>query len=250
MLYHLKLNKNKIGHSKLALLPGDPDRVSKIAQFLDNPKEIVSNREWNTYLGELSNTQVLVVSTGVGGPSTSICVEELAQLGVSTFIRVGTTGAIQEYLRVGDIVITSASVRLDGASKDFAPIEYPAVSDFEVTAALVESAKEMKCSYHIGITASTDTFYQGQERYNSFSGFIPPHLEGSLKKWQRLRVLNYEMESSTLLTMCASIGLRAGCVTGVVVNRNIQENIDSNTLESVELKTAKVAINAAQKLIS
>ncbi|QTA92753.1 uridine phosphorylase [Desulfonema magnum] len=248
-LYHLRLNKKIIRDASIVLLPGDPDRVPKIAQFLDHPNALESNREWNSYIGELQGIPILIVSTGVGGPATSICADELAQIGIRTFIRVGTTGAIQPHIKVGDVIITSASVRSDGASKDFAPIEYPAAADFDVTSALVQSAKASDCNFHVGITASTDTFYQGQERYDSFSGSVPPRLKGSLKEWQRLNVLNYEMESATLLTMCASMGLKAGCVTGVLVNRTIQENIDSDIVASVELKAISVAVNAVKNLI-
>src|SRR5579883_3053174 len=189
--HHLQLDSQKIHQAKIALLPGDPFRVPLIAEHLREAKEVAHQREFRSYLGSIDSEPVLVTSTGCGGPSVSVCVEELAQIGVRTFIRVGSTGAIQEHINVTDLVISNAAVRLDGASKSFAPVEYPAVSDLSVTNALVESAERQDFVFHVGITASTDTFYQGQERYDSFSGFVPAHLRGSLKDWQKMNVLNY-----------------------------------------------------------
>ncbi len=248
--YHLKLDPKMIEGSRIALLPGDPGRVQTIANFLDNGRQLASYREWNSHLGELRGKKILVVSTGVGGPSTSICVDELAQLGVTAFIRIGTTGAIQPHIVPGDLIVTTASVRLDGAGRDYAPVEYPAVADFDITTALVQSARLWGVKHHVGITASTDTFYQGQERYDSYAGTVPRRLKGSMKEWQRLSVLNYEMESGTLLAMCAAMGLRAGCISGVLVNRCKEEEIDPSILESVESKTIGVAVKAAEIIAS
>ncbi len=229
-MYHLDLDEKKTTGARFALLPGDPFRSVLIAETIaqtygtakpDRP--LAHKREFCTYLAEIQGVKVLVTSTGIGGPSTSIAVDELAQLGVHTFIRVGTTGAIQDSLNIGDVVITSGSVRLDGASPQYAPIEYPAVAHHEVLLALVEAAKALTpalgCRYHVGITCSTDTFYQGQERTDSFSRYLPRKFQGMTEEWRRLHVLNYEMESATLLTVCNAFGLRGGCVTGVVNNR-------------------------------
>ena len=192
----------------------------------------------------------MVCSTGIGGPSTSICVEELAQLGVRTFLRIGTTGAIQPHINVGDVLITTASVRLDGASRHFAPLEYPAVANFECTTALYYAAKAKGIEPYVGVTASSDTFYPGQERYDTYSGKVYRDYQGLLKQWQDLNVMNYEMESSTLFTMCSALGLRAGMVAGVIVNRTQQEIPNEATMKQTEEKAVSVVIAAAQALLS
>ncbi|MDZ4837473.1 MAG: uridine phosphorylase [Candidatus Melainabacteria bacterium] len=248
--HHLQLSKNQIQGARVALLPGDPFRVPLIAEQLDGAAQVAHQREFNSYLGELDGMPILVTSTGCGGPSLSVCVEELAQIGVDTFIRVGSTGAIQDYIDVTDVVISNAAVRLDGASRSFAPPEYPAVSNLEVTNALVESATTLKIPYHVGITASTDTFYQGQERYDSFTGFVPQHLRGSVKEWQQLNVLNFEMEAATLFTMCCALGLRAGTVCGVVANRTRSEKVTSKeAFIEGEQNAIKTAVSAARILL-
>jgi uridine phosphorylase len=185
---------------------------------------------------------VLVTSTGIGGPSTSIVIEELAMLGVRTFIKVGTSGAIQKGIRPGDAIITIGSVRLDGASTHYAPIEYPAVAHHEIVASLIKAAIKSNVKYHVGITASSDTFYPGQDRYDSFGRYVIRNLRGSMKEWQRLHVLNYEMESSTVLTLCSSMGLRGGCVSGVIVNRTVQKEVIDKFLRLGEENAIKVAV--------
>lgn len=201
---------------------------------MDKPVKLASHREFTTWRAELDGKPVIVCSTGIGGPSTSIAVEELAQLGIRTFLRIGTTGAIQPHINVGDVLVTTASVRLDGASLHFAPLEFPAVADFECTTALVEAAKSIGATTHVGVTASSDTFYPGQERYDTYSGRVVRHFKGSMEEWQAMGVMNYEMESATLLTMCASQGLRAGMVAGVIVNRTQQEIPNAETMKQTE----------------
>ncbi|MEK7699274.1 MAG: uridine phosphorylase, partial [Planctomycetota bacterium] len=136
-VYHLDLNNEKIQGARIALLPGDPFRSQIIAETISSAyktgcEKLAWKREFCTYIAGIKNQKILVTSTGIGGPSTSIAIDELAQLGVTTFLRVGTTGAIQEYIDIGDVIITSGSVRLDGASTHYAPIEYPAVAHHEV----------------------------------------------------------------------------------------------------------------------
>ncbi|MFN6884930.1 uridine phosphorylase, partial [Proteus mirabilis] len=213
-VFHLGLTKNDLQGATLAIVPGDPKRVEKIAKLMDNPVHLASLREYTSWRGEIDGKAVIVCSTGIGGPSTSIAVEELAQLGIRTFLRIGTTGAIQEHINVGDILVTTAAVRLDGASLHFAPMEFPAVSDFECMNALYKAAKDNGSTVHVGVTASSDTFYPGQERYDTYTGRVVRRFKGSMKEWQEMGVMNYEMESATLLTMCASQGLRAGMVAG------------------------------------
>ncbi len=249
-VFHLDLTRDLLAGATLAIVPGDPARSESIARHLDDPVFLASKREFTSWLGHIGGTPVVVCSTGIGGPSTSIAVEELAQLGVRTFLRVGTTGAIQPDIGVADVIVTQASVRLDGASSHFAPMEFPAASNFECTAALVAAAKQSGVPYHVGITASSDTFYPGQERYDTVSGRVLPRFRDSAAEWEALGVLNYEMESATLFTMCASQGWRAGCVAGVLVNRHQQETPDEATIASAEANAVGVALAAAQALLA
>ena len=204
---------------------------------MDKPVKLASHREFTTWRAELDGKPVIVCSTGIGGPSTSIAVEELAQLGIRTFLRIGTTGAIQPHINVG------------GASLHFAPLEFPAVADFECTTALVEAAKSIGATTHVGVTASSDTFYPGQERYDTYSGRVVRHFKGSMEEWQAMGVMNYEMESATLLTMCASQGLRAGMVAGVIVNRTQQEIPNAETMKQTESHAVKIVVEAARRLL-
>ncbi|MFB0901300.1 MAG: uridine phosphorylase [Acidimicrobiales bacterium] len=248
-VFHLDLTRKMLKGATLAIVPGDPARSELIAEHMDDPVFLASKREYTSWLGHIEGRPVVVCSTGIGGPSTSIAVEELAQLGVRTFLRVGTTGAIQPDIAVGDVIVTQASVRLDGASTHFAPIEYPAASNFECTSALVNAAEQLGLVHHVGITASSDTFYSGQERYDTVSGRVLPRFRGSAEEWQSLGVLNYEMESSTLLTMCATQDWRAGCVTGVLVNRHQQETPDEATIAAAEANAVQVVLAAAKALL-
>jgi uridine phosphorylase len=248
-VFHLDLTRKMLKGATLAIVPGDPARSESIAEHMDDPVFLASKREYTSWLGHIEGRPVVVCSTGIGGPSTSIAVEELAQLGVRTFLRVGTTGAIQPDIAVGDVIVTQASVRLDGASTHFAPIEYPAASNFECTSALVNAAEQLGLVHHVGITASSDTFYSGQERYDTVSGRVLPRFRGSAEEWQSLGVLNYEMESSTLLTMCATQDWRAGCVTGVLVNRHQQETPDEATIAAAEANAVQVVLAAAKALL-
>ncbi|WP_447976890.1 uridine phosphorylase [Candidatus Nitrospira bockiana] len=259
-VYHLALDKEMLQGARVALLPGDPCRSPKIAAEIAatygsplSPRPLAHHREFCTYLCTIRGAPVLVTSTGIGGPSTSIAVDELAQLGVETFIRVGTTGAIQDHIAIGDVVITAGSVRLDGASLQYAPIEYPAVAHHDVVAALIRAAASLapalNMAYHVGITTSTDTFYQGQERHASFSSYVPRRYAGMTEEWRKLRVLNYEMESATLLTMCTAFGLRGGCITGVVNNRATGEAITAERLRLGEARAIQTAIRAVELLI-
>lgn len=249
-VFHLDLTRDMLDGAMLAIVPGDPARSESIARHMDDPVFLASKREYTSWRGRLGDRPVVVCSTGIGGPSTSIALEELAQLGVRTFLRVGTTGAIQPDINVGDVIVTQASVRLDGASGHFAPIEYPAASNFACTAALVEAARSLDIAHHVGITASSDTFYPGQERYDTVSGRVLPRFRNSAEEWQALGVLNYEMESATLLTMCASQSWRAGCVAGVLVNRHEQEIPDEATMGLAESNAVRVVLGAAEALLA
>lgn len=252
-IYHIDLERSQIEGARLALLPGDPFRVNKIAESVQNVlggeiKELAWKREYHSFLCDVGSVKVLVVSTGIGGPSTSIAVEELAMLGIDTFLRVGTTGAIQQAVKAGDVICTTGSVRLDGASTHYAPLEYPAVAHPDVVNAIRNSARRLGVTCHAGITASADTFYPGQERYDSFTGYVPLRFQKTMEEWRRLHVLNYEMESATLLTMTSAFGLRGGCVAGVIVNRMSAEDIKAEDLVKGETNAVQTAVSAIAEL--
>ncbi|HSJ92027.1 MAG TPA: uridine phosphorylase [Ilumatobacter sp.] len=249
-VFHLGLTREQLQGATVAILPGDPGRVPKIASLLDAPAALASNREFTSWIGFSDGTPIVVCSTGIGGPSTSIAVEELAQLGIRTFLRVGTTGAIQPDIAVTDVIVTTGSVRLDGASGHFAPYEYPAVAHYDCMHALVEAARELGHTAHLGITVASDTFYPGQERYDTVSGYVRKSLQGSRDEWAALHVLNYEMESATLFTQCATNGWRAGMVAGVLVNRTQQEIPSDEVHDQVEANAVDVVVAAARRLVS
>ncbi len=248
-LYHLGLTRDAIQGAGTVLMPGDPARAGKIAEEIGRAiggraEELASRREFTTFMTTAPESPPFIVtSTGIGGPSVSIAVEELARIGVKTFIRVGTTGAIQDYLRNGDCVITTGAVRLDGASRHYAPIEYPAVASLRVTNALVRGASKAKVPFYTGITASSDTFYQGEEKSDAFREYTIRAIRGSTEEWRRLGVLNYEMEAATLLTMTSSMGLEGGCVTGVI-NRSDDGEITRGDLDLGEGNVIKAAVRA------
>ena len=229
ILYHINLSRELIKDAKIAILPGDNKRVSVLAKQLDtNAYHLTSNREYTSYLANVANQKILIISTGMGGPSAAIAVEELAMIGVRKFIRVGTCGAIQENINIGDIILTTASVRLDGTSYHYAPTEYPAVASFTLNNQLYKSAMALDQELHCGITASSDTFYPGQERKGNFSGYIRKKFQNSVEQWRKLNVLNLEMESSAILTVCATFGLDASCICTVLAKRTDSETVDKS----------------------
>lgn len=245
-VYHLDLEKKDLKGATVVLLPGDPARSALIAGEVSKAygtrfDVIASKREFTTCLTGALGMKVLVTSTGIGGPSASIAVDELAQLGVTVFVRVGTTGSIQDYIADGDCVITTGSVRLDGASTHYAPIEFPAVADFGVVGALVQGAEKAGVRFHTGVTASSDTFYPGEERTDSFMKYKLRRFRGATEELRALNALNYEMESATILTMTASMGLKGGCVTGVV-NRGGTGRITKESLRKGEANAVRAAV--------
>lgn len=252
-VYHLGLNNEKIQGATIALLPGDPFRSQMIADIISNTygtgnEKLAWKREFCTYLAEIKGEKILITSTGIGGPSTSIVIHELAHLGIRTLIRVGTSGAIQEYINIGDVIITSGSVRLDGTSIHYAPIEYPAVAHYEILHALMKGSKNVQVRYHVGITASSDAFYTSEEKYDSFPRYVLKKFYGVAKEWQKLNVLNYDMESSTVLTLTSFMGLKGGCITGVV-NKESTEKMVEEDLRIGEENVIKAAVAAVECLL-
>ena len=250
-LYHIGFGKDDLGERSptIALLSGDPERARLIAQsYLHSVRLLSENRGLNSYLGFLPNGKALLSATsGMGAPSTSIVVNELIQVGIRLIIRVGTCGSIQEHVSVGSIVITSAALCRQGAANDIAPVEYPAAADPFVTVALAEAARELKVKYHMGITASVDTFYEGQERTQSVNRHLLRSLRGITEEYRSLNVLNYEMECGTLLKMAGVYGFRAGCVCGVVAQRTVAEEVLLEQKDVVIDNAIKVAIQAAEQ---
>ena len=159
--YHIQVAKGEVG--RYVILPGDPKRCKKIAQYFDDPVLVADNREYVTYTGTLDGVKVSVTSTGIGGPSASIAMEELYRCGADTFVRIGTCGGMQPEVKSGDIVIATGSIRMEGTSKEYAPVEFPAVSDFHITNALVEAAENLKIPYHVGVVECKDSFYGQHE---------------------------------------------------------------------------------------
>jgi len=224
--YHIGLSKDMIEGAEYVLLPGDPYRVESLAKSFDpHAKHLASSREYTSYLANFHGQKVLVCSTGMGGPSTGIGVEELATIGLRYLLRVGTCGGIQAQTHLGDVVISTAAVRLEGTSSHYAPMEYPSVASFEFTNDVVNAAKNINIPYHIGITASTDTFWPAQERHDNFSGYLLRRFHASMAEWRALKVLNFEMEAATLFVMCSVFGLHAACLCSVVAKRTESEKL-------------------------
>lgn len=214
--YHLRIGPDDVAAT--VMLPGDPGRVAMISAGWDSFEEVGHNREFVTHTGTIEGEPVSAISTGIGNPSMATVVESLARLGSKTLLRVGTTGSIQAGIELGDLIISTGSVRLDGASKAYVRSEYPAVAHAEVVMALVEACEEFGYRYHLGVTASTDSWYPGQGR-PGYGDYHPSFVKALLPDLQAAGVLNFEMESSALLTVSGLYGLRAGAIFAVVANR-------------------------------
>ncbi len=212
--YHIQCAEGEVG--KYVIIPGDPGRCEKIAKYFDNPVLVAQNREYTTYTGTLLGEKVSVCSTGIGGPSASIAVEELTALGADTFVRVGTCGGINMKVLADDCVIASGAVRMEGTSREYAPIEFPAVADYEVLTALVEGAKRLGLRWHAGVVQCKDSFY-GQHSPSRMP--VSYELLNKWEAWKRLGVLGSEMESAAVFTVAAALGVRAGSVFHVVWNQ-------------------------------
>ncbi len=212
--YHTHVKPGDVG--RYVLLTGDPGRCESISKYFDNPEFISYNREYNCYTGTLLGEKVSVISTGIGGASTAICVEELAKCGADTFIRMGTSGGMQDDVIGGDIVIASGAIRAEGTSKEYAPIEYPAVADYTVVNALVNGAKQTGAKYHVGVAQCKDSFFGQHEPETKPVG---QELLYKWDAWIKCGSLCSEMESSTLFIVSSYLRLRAGAVLLVVANQ-------------------------------
>jgi uridine phosphorylase len=233
ILYHVALSKDMVCEAEYVFMPGDPGRCEILAKAFDNnPKYLASHREYTSFLAGYKGHKILVCSTGIGGPSTAICMEELAVIGLKYFIRVGTCGSIQENVNLGDVIINTGAVRLEGTSHQYAPATYPAIASNQIINALYKAAvKVSKVPYHKGLSISTDAFYPGQERYDNYIGYVPRHFQGTVEEWRKLNALNYEMENSVIFVLARVFGLKAGAINGVVAKRTDSEVLDGNAVD-------------------
>ena len=206
--FHIQCAQGEVGG--YCILPGDPGRCEAIARRFDSPVHVQTNREYVTWTGTLLGEPVSVVSTGIGGPSAAIAMEELANLGVHTFVRVGTCGGIDLSVQSGDVVVATGAVRMEGTSQEYAPIEWPAVPDFGVASALVEACRTLGCSWHAGVVQCKDSPSRMPVSYE---------LEQKWEAWKRLGVLASEMESAALFTVAAARKVRCGSVFHVIWNQ-------------------------------
>ncbi len=245
--YHIALDKGQVG--EYVILPGDPGRCEKIAKYFEDPKLTGHNREYVTYTGTLAGKKVSVTSTGIGGPSAAIAMEELTAIGAHTFIRVGTCGGINLKVKSDDCVIATGAVRFEGTSREYAPIEFPAVSDFQVLCALTEGAKSLGYTYHTGVVQCKDSFY-GQHSPSRMP--TAALLDYKWEAWKRLGVLASEMESAALFTVAAALNVRCGAVFHTVWNQERKkEGLDPMDDESHDTdKAIRIAIEAIKKLIA
>lgn len=242
--YHIGLEKGDAGG--YVILPGDPGRCEKIAAHFDNPVKTGQNREYVTYTGTLNGERVSVTSTGIGGPSAVIALEELTAIGAHTFIRVGTCGGIALPVMGGDIVIASGAVRHEGASREYAPIEYPAVPNFEVLTALAEAARERGAAYHVGVVQCKDSFY-GQHDPKRMP--VSAKLLEKWEAWKRLGVLASEMESAALFVAANALNVRIGSCFSTVWNQE-RRTLGMDDSECHDPENAIVlAADAIKKLI-
>lgn len=238
--YHIQLSFGDV--SRYVLLPGDPERTDIISSLWDSRELKAHHREYKTYTGLYKGVRITVTSTGIGSPSAAIAVEELLRVGADTFIRVGTMGAIQPYVSVGSIVIAVAAVRMEGTSGQYAPEGYPAYASPEVVMALIEAAESLGVDYHVGVIASTDSFYLGQGR-PGYRGYMTTRASQIIPVLQEAGVLGFEMEASAIFTIASIYGARAGCACAVVANRATDEfQVDAGVEEASKVACEAVRI--------
>ena len=224
--YHLQVKTGDVG--RYVLLPGDPGRCEKIASYFENPKLVAYNREHKTYTGTLSGEKVSVVSTGMGCPSTAIAIEELIKVGADTFIRVGTSGAMQTNIKTGDVAVVSGAIRDEGTTLQYLPIEFPAVANTDVVLAMIEGAKKTGIPYHVGISQSKDSFY-GEVEPNRMP--MADHLLSRWKAWVAGGAICSEMEASAIFILSSIYRKRAG---GVMLMHGLPESLPESDKEREE----------------
>ena len=242
--YHIGVGKGDVG--EYVIMPGDPKRCAKIAKYFDNAQLVGDSREYVTYTGYINGTKVSVTSTGIGGPSASIAMEELVNCGAHTFIRIGTCGGMQLDVRGGDVVVATGAIRAEGTSREYAPIEFPAVPTLEVTNALVQACENLKVCHHEGVVQCKDAFY-GQHRPETL-----PNGQELLRKWDawlQLGTVASEMESSALFIVAAYKRVRVGSCFLVVANQErAKAGLENTQVHDTDM-AIKVAVEAIRLLI-
>jgi len=242
--YHINVGEGEVG--KYVIMPGDPKRCEKIAAYFDNPKLIADSREYITYTGFLDGIKVSVTSTGIGGPSASIALEELVNCGADTFIRVGTCGGMDINVKGGDVVIATGAIRMEGTSKEYAPIEFPAVANFDVTNSLIQASKSLNKIYHAGVVQCKDSFYGQHSPETKPVGY---ELINKWSAWLKCGCLASEMESAALFVVGSYLKVRVGSVFLTVANQE-RENVGLENIQVHDTETAiEVAIQAIRNLI-
>lgn len=242
--YHIGLRKGDVG--KYVILPGDPKRCEKIARHFDDAKLIADSREYVTYTGYLDGVKVSVTSTGIGGPSASIALEELVRVGADTFLRVGTCGGMQTDIMGGDLVIATGAIRMEGTSKEYAPIEFPAVANLEITNALIQAAKDLNKKYHVGIVQCKDAFY-GQHEPETKP--VDYELVNKWNAWVRLGCKASEMESAALFVVGDYLKVRVGSSFLVVANQEREKLGLKNPVVHDTEAAIEVTVQAIRNLI-
>ena len=231
---------------RYVILPGDPKRCEKIAQYFDNPVLVADNREYVTYTGTLDGVKVSVTSTGIGGPSAAIAMEELCRCGADTFIRIGTCGGMQPEVKSGDVVIATGAIRMEGTSREYAPIEFPAVPDLAVTNALAAAAGTKGFPFHTGVVQSKDSFYGQHEPETKPVSY---ELVNKWEAWKRLGCLASEMESAALFVVAGYLHVRAGACYLVVANQEREKLGLENPVAHNTDMAVQVAVEAVRRLI-
>ena len=242
--YHIQVASGEIG--RYVILPGDPKRCAKIAQYFDDPVLIADNREYITYTGTLDGVKVSVTSTGIGGPSASIAMEELYRCGADTFIRIGTCGGMQLDVKSGDVVVATGAIRMEGTSRDYAPMEFPAVPDLNVTNALVNAARSMGYPFHTGVVQCKDSFYGQHEPETKPVSY---ELMNKWEAWKRLGCMASEMESAALFIVGSYLHVRVGSCFLVVANQEREKlNLPNPVAHDTDM-AIRVAVEAIRDLI-
>ena len=243
--FHIQCVPGDVG--KYVILPGDPGRCEAIAALFDDAQHVAQNREFNIYTGTLLGEKVSVCSTGIGGPSASIAMEELHNVGADTFIRVGTCGGIRLDVRSGDVVVATGAIRYEHTSMEYAPIEYPAVPDFDLTLALRDAALALGCRTHLGVVQCKDSFY-GQ--HSPEKSPVSYELLQKWESWKRLGVLASEMESAALFVVASALGCRCASCFHVIWNQEREKaGLDQQMSEDTSL-AVRVGVEALKRIIS
>lgn len=244
MQYHLGIKNGDVG--KYVILPGDPKRCEKIAAFFDDPVLVADSREFVTYTGYLNGERVSVTSTGIGGPSASIAMEELVKAGADTFIRVGTCGGMQPEVKSGDLVIATGAIRMEGTSREYAPLEFPAVADFELVGALKAAADKLGFVSHTGVVQCKDSFY-GQHEPEKMP--VSYELLQKWEAWKRLGCLASEMESAALFVVGSYLKVRVASVFLTVANQEREKlGLENPVVHDTE-SAIRTAVEAIRNLL-